>query len=209
MTAESSRRHLLDTEQQNSSLIRSLAAMPLADPPHGLLTAGHAMIIEQSPRPFFVRRGGAVLQKRSAVCAMAAETRTVPALRAFTRDMATQWGTPAETVDALRMIATELVTNTVLHSGSSEVILLLTVDDRTATVEVKDTGRWQEQRCAAGTPEQAVDGRGLHLVHAYSTTCRVERTSQGTAVLAELRIPRPPPDCVSAPCPATTRQRAR
>lgn len=156
------------------------------------------MIIEQSPRSVLLRRhGGNALRQRSAMCAMAVETGTVPALRAFTRDMATHWGAPAETVEALRLIATELVTNTVLHSGSSDVSLLLTVDEATASVEVKDAGRWQEHHHAVGTPEQTEDGRGLGLVHAYSTTCRVERTSHGTAVRAELRIPLPAPEDTS------------
>ncbi|MGW4728524.1 ATP-binding protein [Streptomyces shenzhenensis] len=151
------------------------------------------MIDEQSLKPTYRRRyGGAVPRHRSAVCAMAVETRAVPALRAFTRDMATRWGAPEETVDALRVIATELVTNSVLHSGSSEVSLLLTVGDRTAAVEVKDVGTWQDRCRGAGMPDQ-VDGRGLRLVHAYSTTCRVKRNAQGTAVRAELRIPVPTP----------------
>lgn len=136
---------------------------------------------------------GAVPRQRSAVCAMAVETRAVPAMRAFTRDMATQWGAPAETVDALRVIATELVTNSVLHSGSSEVSLLVTVADATAAVEVKDIGTWRERCRGAGLPDQTVDGRGLRLVHAFSTTCRVERSPRGTAVRAELRIPLPAP----------------
>ncbi|MFF0223439.1 ATP-binding protein [Streptomyces sp. NPDC004629] len=139
------------------------------------------------------RSGGTVPQQRSAVCAMAVETRAVPAMRAFARDMATQWGAPAETVDALRVIATELVTNSVLHSGSSEVSLLVTVADATAAVEVKDIGRWRERCRGVGMPDQMVDGRGLRLVHAFSTTCRVQRSPQGTAVRAELRIPLPAP----------------
>ncbi|MFD3482657.1 ATP-binding protein [Streptomyces sp. NPDC058665] len=162
------------------------------------------MIIEQSPRSLFARHGDTVLGKRSAVCSMVAETRAVPALRAFARDMATQWGAPEETIDALRVIATELVTNTVLHSGSPEVTLLLTVDDHTATVEVKDTGSWRIESGATGTSEERLCGRGLHMVHAYSTACRVERTARGTAVRAELRMSRPPPDSVPAPSPAAT-----
>ncbi|MGW6457173.1 ATP-binding protein [Streptomyces sp. NPDC055078] len=166
------------------------------------------MFVEQSPLSALLHRhGGTTLRQRSAVCAMAVETPAVPALRAFTRDMAAQWGAHAETVDALCLITTELVTNTVLHSGSSDVSLLLTVGDSTAAVEVKDAGRWQERHRAVGTPEQREHGRGLRLVHAYSTTCRVERTSYGTAVCAELRIPPPTTKAASATCPVGGRRR--
>ncbi|WP_250847516.1 ATP-binding protein [Streptomyces hygroscopicus] len=139
------------------------------------------------------RYGPAVPRQRSAVCSMGAEARAVPALRAFTRHVAARWGAPAETIDALRVIATELVTNSVLHSGSPEVSLLLTVDGRTVAVEVRDTGTWRDHRRGTGTPDQMVDGRGLGLVHAYATTWRVRRDARGTAVRAELRIPLPAP----------------
>ncbi|MCM3806653.1 ATP-binding protein [Streptomyces sp. DR7-3] len=89
------------------------------------------------------------------------------------------------------MIATELVTNSVLHSGSAEVSLLLTVDGSMASVEVRDAGTWRERCPGTGPPDQMVDGRGLGLVHAYATTCRIQRNPQGTAVRAELLIPLP------------------
>ncbi len=150
------------------------------------------VIDEQLLQPTHRRRcGGAASRQRSAMCSMGVEPWAVPALRAFTRDVATRWGAPEETVDALRVIATELVTNSVLHSGSPEVSLLLTVDDCAASVEVRDAGTWRERCPGTGTPDQMVDGRGLGLVHAYATTCRVQRDSQGTAVRVELLIPLP------------------
>ncbi|MER8161880.1 ATP-binding protein [Streptomyces sp. NPDC094472] len=150
------------------------------------------MIDEQLLQPTCRRRyGGATSRRHSAVCSMGVEPRAVPALRAFARDVATRWGAPEETVDALRVIATELVTNSVLHSGSSEVSLLLTVDGSTASVEVRDAGTWRERCPGTGAPDQMIDGRGMGLVHAYATTCRVQRDSQGTAVRAELLIPLP------------------
>ncbi|WP_069862918.1 ATP-binding protein [Streptomyces malaysiensis] len=150
------------------------------------------MIDEQLLQPTHRRRNDAAApRQRSAMCSMGVEPRAVPALRAFTRHVATRWGAPEETIDALRVIATELVTNSVLHSGSAEVSLLLTVDGSMASVEVRDAGTWRERCPGTGPPDQMVDGRGLGLVHAYATTCRIQRNPQGTAVRAELLIPLP------------------
>ncbi|MFE9425763.1 ATP-binding protein [Kitasatospora sp. NPDC006697] len=103
----------------------------------------------------------------SALSSMPVSEAAVPSLRHFVRDTARCWAVPEETIDALSLVVTELVTNVVLHSGSPEVTVLLTVVDRAeVTVEVKDAGRWQDRTTPREVPEDADAscGPGLDLI---------------------------------------------
>jgi anti-sigma regulatory factor (Ser/Thr protein kinase) len=90
----------------------------------------------------------------------------VPDLRHFACDTARRWAVPEETVDALSLVVTELVTNVVLHSGSPDVTVLITHRGSAVHVEVKDAGRWQTRTSPRVVPEDdgAACGRGLDLV---------------------------------------------
>ena len=122
------------------------------------------------------------------LCTLPVTAGAVPALRRFTRDTARRWGLLDETEDALCLIVTELATNTVLHSGSPHVTLLIDFRGNTVTVQIQDAGRWR-LRLLHGSGH-AECGRGLQLVHAYATTCTVLPTAAGTLVIAELTLPR-------------------
>ncbi|WP_194859035.1 ATP-binding protein [Streptomyces sp. SUK 48] len=125
-----------------------------------------------------------------ALCSLPATTAAVPALRRFTCDTADRWALPADTRDALSLVVTELVTNTVLHRGSPEVTLLLTHKGSALTVEVKDAGRRRTRRTArvAAEDADASCGRGLNLVRHCTSWWLALLTAAGTTVVAWLPV---------------------
>ena len=124
------------------------------------------------------------------LCTLPVTAGAVPALRRFTRDTARRWGLLDETEDALCLIVTELATNTVLHSGSPHITLLIDFRGNTVTVQIQDAGRWRLRRPHRSGTGHEECGRGLQLVHAYATACAVLPTAAGTLVIAELTLPR-------------------
>ncbi|MGI5509163.1 ATP-binding protein [Streptomyces sp. CA-106131] len=126
----------------------------------------------------------------SAVCTLPVADRTVPALRRFVGDVAAGWRVSEEVIHMLRVIATELVTNVLQHSGSPDVSVLLAVHDSVVSIHVSDVGRWREQQGEQVVPEEeAVSGRGLRLVRAYATRFSVDRTVRGTTARVEIEMP--------------------
>ncbi|MFJ9575394.1 ATP-binding protein [Streptomyces sp. NPDC101191] len=133
-------------------------------------------------------RGG----RRTAGCVAAATSASVPALRRFARAQALRWALPRTVDGALELVVSELVGNAVRHSGSADVVLLLSLsDDATVlTVDVRDNGRWRRPRTRRPRYEDglACGGRGLQLVEAYATRCRVRFPGGGTHVSVELAL---------------------
>ncbi|NKY15245.1 ATP-binding protein [Streptomyces somaliensis] len=140
-----------------------------------------------------------------AACTMPASPEAVPALRRFSRTVVRRWLLADHAEEALAVIVTELVTNTVLHSGSQWVSLSIEVRGDTLTVEVLDGGSWKERAAPRREPldDRAVCGRGLRLVDAYATRTVVRRVEAGTAVTAvvALRSAQEPPGAADAPPP--------
>ncbi|MDH6133370.1 anti-sigma regulatory factor (Ser/Thr protein kinase) [Kitasatospora sp. MAA4] len=126
----------------------------------------------------------------SALCAMTAVPEAVPALRHFARDLALRWQLSQDAVDAVSVIVTELVANVVLHSGSHDVVLLVTLQAEALTVEVRDSGRWRPRSTPrrAALDADAVCGRGLRLVEAYASRVAARLTGSGTLIAAELAL---------------------
>jgi anti-sigma regulatory factor (Ser/Thr protein kinase) len=89
----------------------------------------------------------------------------------------------------LRLLVSELVTNSVRHAGDAQpVALAVRIDPRTIRVEVHDGGHGFEP----GTPEprgadEGFGGYGLFLVARMATRWGVE-TTQGTRVWFELDL---------------------
>ncbi|MFI5527098.1 ATP-binding protein [Kitasatospora sp. NPDC051853] len=107
----------------------------------------------------------------------------VPALRAFARTEAARWGLTG-VLDGLALVVSELVGNSVRHSGSSDVRLLLRAGAHALTVEVADTGQWRRPADRRGG--LARGGRGLQLVEAFSSSVTVHTGRWGTRVIAVL-----------------------
>lgn len=133
---------------------------------------------------------GGATDTSKASCCLAATAEAAPALRTFARGMARTWSLSPDTEDALSVIVTELVTNTVLHSGSPEVSLLLGIDSTTLTIVVRDSGCWKSREGRRQEPldEGALCGRGLTLVDAYATRTRTHPSPHGTAVVADISL---------------------
>ncbi|WP_042365721.1 ATP-binding protein [Streptacidiphilus neutrinimicus] len=129
----------------------------------------------------------------AALCTSAAVDAAVPVLRHFARNAARRWAMPADTVDTLSLVVTELVTNVVLHSDSPHLTVLITHHGDEVRIEVKDAGTWRTRTSPRRVPEDddATCGRGLDLV-AYCCTWWLALTGPiGTRVIASLPVTPP------------------
>ncbi|MBL1102125.1 ATP-binding protein [Streptomyces sp. 205] len=108
----------------------------------------------------------------------------VPELRHFARSAAQRWGIPQDACDTLLLVVSELVTNTVLHSGSSDVMAVIVFDGVAVTVEITDSGRWLVRDVKED--QDADFGRGLDLVRACTSWCAVHPSASGTRVVVRL-----------------------
>jgi anti-sigma regulatory factor (Ser/Thr protein kinase) len=94
---------------------------------------------------------------------------------------------PNETVEELKLLATEMVTNSVKHAGAGGAIVLeLRIDGRVVQLSVTDSGAGFEPRAPSSDPE-AEAGRGLFIVDALASRWGVD-TGPGTRVWAELEV---------------------
>jgi anti-sigma regulatory factor (Ser/Thr protein kinase) len=123
--------------------------------------------------------------QRSVAVSIAANPAAVPRLRRLVRCVGDHWGLCETVVDVLVLIASELVTNAVVHSGSVEVQLLLTADGNQAAVHVRDHGCWQEAHQNADAIPTG--GRGLDMVRAYGELLLAPSQS-GTTATARLAL---------------------
>jgi len=103
----------------------------------------------------------------------------------------------AGVLDSAQLLISELVTNSVLHSGACAVLVRVSLSRTMVRLEVEDSGRGGV--VAPRSPD--VDGGGgfgLQLVQALSERWGLERVAQGgTSVWVEL-----PRTAASAPAPA-------
>ena len=105
---------------------------------------------------------------------------------------------PAEQVGDVRLLVSELVTNSLRHAqlGAEDQIRLgVDVRDSLVRVEVSDSGTGFEFEGPADDPE-TVEGWGLYLVATLSDRWGVDRTDRGTSVWFELD--RAPGDAAAA-----------
>ena len=93
-----------------------------------------------------------------------------------------------QVLSTLRLLATELVANSVRHAHSRDVRLRVSVENRVVRLEVTDYGPGFDREAAqreAALNEEA--GWGLLLVDALAPRWGVERHGRGTRVWFELR----------------------
>lgn len=106
------------------------------------------------------------------------------AARRFVQQCLQQWG-HATLVDDVSLVATELVTNAVLHARS-ELEVVLAVGGR-VRLEVHDgSQRVPALRSPSGL---VATGRGLRLVELLATEWGVEPTDDGKVVWCEFTLP--------------------
>jgi len=147
----------------------------------------------------------------SAGTALPADTTAPSIARRFVHEQLTQWELQSSTVtaaaggalpnptttgwkrgssredltDTAELCVSELVTNAVIHTGSTAQ-LTLELDEECLTVLVRDQGGSGAVERGADEEPLRVSGRGLGLVQALAASWSVERDSEGTTVWFEL-----------------------
>lgn len=101
--------------------------------------------------------------------------------RSFVRDTLADWGQLTH-VDDVVLMASELVTNAVLH-GSGEVGVALALADDHVRVEVVDDGESTFPSRAAAPGPDALEGRGLAIVDALSDAWGGGRDDRGRTLV--------------------------
>lgn len=92
----------------------------------------------------------------------------------------------ADAEEVVVLLANELVTNAILHTGS-DIDVVIDVDSRRVRVEVRDDSDRRPQRRHA--PVDASSGRGLELVETLATEWGIEGIpGDGKAVWFELAV---------------------
>lgn len=104
--------------------------------------------------------------------------------RQFVRVTLDSWHVPSEPIDTACLLATELVTNAVLHAGG-EVELALLGWNRSVRVEVFDGSPILPRQRRADAP-LSTSGRGMALVKALARTWGVSPRTPGKSVWFEL-----------------------
>ncbi|MGW1674545.1 ATP-binding protein [Streptomyces sp. NPDC002324] len=98
------------------------------------------------------------------------------------------WRVPMVVADDLTLIVSELATNAVMHTDSSEIEVSLYLTGEQVSVAVTDQSA-HGPLTACQAAEFAEGGRGLVLVEALATRWETLPTAYGTAVRAHLDLP--------------------
>jgi anti-sigma regulatory factor (Ser/Thr protein kinase) len=103
--------------------------------------------------------------------------------RRYIREIGTSWGLSADDIADLELLASELVTNAVLHARSGA---RLTIEDRgdRVRVTISDASRVRPRRRDYGS--EAITGRGIVIVDRLSHDWGVELDDDGKHVWFEL-----------------------
>lgn len=117
-----------------------------------------------------------------------AEAGRIREARRFAAQHAHRLGLPAERASDLEVIATELVTNSLLHARS-ECLLRIWSDGEHLVCEVRDNGHLTDLLAGRRPPHpDCPSGRGLLMVNQLADLVRTHSTSQGTRLYALLRL---------------------
>ncbi|MFF4258421.1 ATP-binding protein [Streptomyces sp. NPDC001663] len=116
----------------------------------------------------------------------------VPFARHKVIDQVRKWGVSMddETDDAIRLVASELITNAVVH-GEGPVTVTLQHRPGHLVIDVLDGNSLAPQRGCAQADDES--GRGLALVGVLASRCSWEPTRHGKRVWAEITLPMPVP----------------
>ena len=99
--------------------------------------------------------------------------------RRFVCDTLRAWGMSEDTVEIAELLVSELVTNAVVHAGTTSVLTVALVDDE-LLVRVRDRGRGSGPVLLPDDDPTKVFGRGLLLVDALAQRWGTERDDQGS-----------------------------
>ena len=115
------------------------------------------------------------------------DPRAARAARQFLRRELAAWQVDDQLADVAVLCLSELVTNAVMHAGTSSE-LRVSLDEATLTLVVRDQGGPGSVAPTAdeGRDPLRVHGRGLQLVDALAHRWGAERDEVGTTVWVEL-----------------------
>ncbi|MFJ8228330.1 SpoIIE family protein phosphatase [Streptomyces sp. NPDC094448] len=119
--------------------------------------------------------------------------RSVATARAFVRDTLQGWG-HSEIIDDAVVLTSELVTNAIVHAGTSADVLCLRTDEH-VRIEVADRYPEREiplQGSHVLAPLDSENGRGLQLCSALASRWGVEYTATFKQVWFQLDLPQRP-----------------
>lgn len=105
--------------------------------------------------------------------------------RSFLREKLRDWRLDEDTVETAVLLVSELVTNAIVHAGTTSV-LTVTLTDGTLTVRVRDRGRGAGAVLLPDDDLTRVFGRGLQLVDALAERWGTERDEQGSTSWFEI-----------------------
>ena len=114
------------------------------------------------------------------------DERSVREARTFLRRVLAGWGVPRASADDLELLASELVTNAVVHGSTPAELRLRRTPGRVA-LEVSDSASQVPRRQRPGDDEE--HGRGLLLVSSLSEQWGIRPTRRGKAVWCEVPVP--------------------
>ncbi|MCI3276470.1 ATP-binding protein [Streptomyces cylindrosporus] len=123
---------------------------------------------------------------------LAGEEREVSLARRKVVDKVRAWGVPLddETADAIRLVASELISNAVVH-GEGPVTVALYHRPGRLVIDVLDANPAAPQTSCAQAQDES--GRGLALVELLASRCAWEPVGQGKHVWAEIALPKAAP----------------
>jgi serine phosphatase RsbU (regulator of sigma subunit)/anti-sigma regulatory factor (Ser/Thr protein kinase) len=101
----------------------------------------------------------------------------------------TAWGVDDDVVEVAQLCTSELVTNVVIHSGTTSA-LTVRMDEEFVQVLVQDQGGTGRVRRPGELDETSISGRGLSLVEALTSAWSAEHSTDGTTVWFELALAR-------------------
>ena len=116
--------------------------------------------------------------------ALPSERASIPRARRFAREVVGT-GLDVDDLDVLELLTSELVTNAVLHSGTSCELRVICADADTVRVEVADGSHIPPVLRISQDP-LALDGRGLQFVDRLATRWGVDDDRHGKVVWFEL-----------------------
>ena len=120
--------------------------------------------------------------------ALAGEEWEVPLARCKVVDKVRTWGVPLndETADAIRLVASELITNAVVHGEGPVTVTLYHRTDR-LVIDVVDCNSAAPLTSCARSGDES--GRGLALVELLASHYAWEPAGRGKRVRAEITLP--------------------
>ncbi|QKW19065.1 ATP-binding protein [Kitasatospora sp. NA04385] len=127
---------------------------------------------------------GCALHRRLHAALDAADLPAVGAIRRRLRTALDHWGVPEELADTAELLASELVTNALVHTGRGAVFDAVLTEESRLRVEVQDGAVQVPSRRAAS--DTATSGRGLFLVEALADDWGVQLRADGKTTWFEL-----------------------